>query len=142
MPSLERSHAYHCKLTPGVFLGPRCNHDLSILLRLPVLSERIKRVLSGVLDDSGKDGGDKEDEREYDACVDTMVQLIIDHEFYASDYSTKDQPHAANLLQTLHDSLVRHDRYAAEREAAGKSSEDMDRARRLLQSLICATNRR
>ena len=71
-----------------------------------------------------------------------MVQLIVDHEYYASDYSARNQPHAANLLQTLHDSLVRHDRFAREREAAGKSCEDMDRARRLLQSLVCATNRR
>ena len=83
-----------------------------------------------------------EAEREYEQNVQLMVQLIVDHEFYASDYSTKSQPHAANLLQTLHDNLVRHHHYAAEREAAGQSTEDLDRARRLLQSLICATNRR
>ena len=84
----------------------------------------------------------EEAERLYEQNVQLMVQLIVDHEFYASDYSTKSQPHAANLLQTLHDNLVRHNHYAAEREAAGKSTEDVDRARRLLQSLICATNRR
>ena len=77
-----------------------------------------------------------------DGSMRTMVQLIVDHEYYAPDYSAKDQSHAANLLQTLHDSLVRHDRFAREREAAGKSCADMDRARRLLQSLVCATNRR
>ena len=74
----------------------------------------------------------EEAERLYEQNVQLMVQLIVDHEFYASDYSTKSQPHAANLLQTLHDNLVRHNHYAAEREAAGKSTEDVDRARRLL----------
>ena len=47
LPSLERNHAYHCRMTPGVFLGARCNHDLSILLRLPVLDERQRGLLPG-----------------------------------------------------------------------------------------------
>ena len=46
MPALERNHAFHCKMTPGVFLGARCNHDLSILLRLPVLNDRRKTLFS------------------------------------------------------------------------------------------------
>ena len=71
-----------------------------------------------------------------------MVEVMVDHEYYASDYASKDQPQAANLLQTLHDSLVRHDRFAAEREVAGTTDEGMDRARRLLQSFVSATNRR
>ena len=141
IPSLERNHAYHCKLTPGVFLGMRCNHDLSILLRLPVVRSRVQGFLS---DDGPSDHADEDDKGDslLEQSIKDMTQLIIDHEFYASDYSTKDQPHAANLLQTLHDSLIRHDHYAAERELSGKSEDDMDRARPLLQSLICATNRR
>ena len=47
MPALERNHAYHCRMTPGVFLGARCNHDLSILLRLPVLNDRLRTLLEG-----------------------------------------------------------------------------------------------
>jgi hypothetical protein len=76
------------------------------------------------------------------ASVDIIISGILNSEYYASDYATKDQPHAANLLQTLHDSLIRHEGYAAEREAAGKSNEELDRAKRLLQSLVSATNRR
>ena len=47
MPGLERNHAFHCRMTPGVFLGARCNHDLSILLRLPVLNDRLRSLLTG-----------------------------------------------------------------------------------------------
>ena len=47
MPGLERNHAYHCRMTPGVFLGARCNHGLSILLRLPVLCDRLQSLLAG-----------------------------------------------------------------------------------------------
>lgn len=42
MPALERSHAYHCRMAPGVFLGARFNHGLSILLRFPVLCDQLK----------------------------------------------------------------------------------------------------
>ena len=44
-----------------------------------------------------------------------IVSEIVDAEYYASDYSTKEQPHADNLLHTLHDSLEQHLRNAAER---------------------------
>jgi hypothetical protein len=45
MPALERNHCYHGKMTPGVMLAARCNHDLGILLRLPVLSVRLRAAL-------------------------------------------------------------------------------------------------
>jgi len=48
MPSLERSHPYHCKLLPGVLLGNRCNHDLSVLLRLPLLDENLQTALTAL----------------------------------------------------------------------------------------------
>ena len=34
---LERTHAWHFKMSPGPMLGPRCNHDLGVLLKLFVL---------------------------------------------------------------------------------------------------------
>ena len=33
-PSLEVTHPFHFKMTPSMLLGPKCNHDLGILLRL------------------------------------------------------------------------------------------------------------
>ena len=134
MPALERNHAYHFKMTPGLMLGPRCNHDLGILLRLPVLDDDLKEALLKAwhrVKDSG-DGSDHteaDDEaargvsRLSDESIEAMVEVMVDHEYYASDYASKDQPQAANLLQTLHDSLVRHDRFAAEREVAGTIDE-------------------
>ena len=29
-PALERTHPFHGKMTPGILLGPRCNHDLDV----------------------------------------------------------------------------------------------------------------
>ena len=151
LPALEPSQPYHYKMNPVIILGPRCNHDLGILLRLPVLPPMLRaaleRVLAAVRTSAvpTAPGADLSEDSKlraaWEASVEAMVEVMIDHEYYASDYSSKDQPHAANLLQTLHDSLIRHDRYAAEREATGKSNEGMDRARRLLQSLVTATTR-
>ena len=31
--ALEVSQPFHIKLNPGMFHGPRCNHDLGVLLR-------------------------------------------------------------------------------------------------------------
>ena len=30
---LQQEHPFHTKMTPGITLGPRCNHDLGVLLR-------------------------------------------------------------------------------------------------------------
>ena len=84
MPSLERNHAFHCKMSPGVFLSARCNHDLSILLRLPVLSERMKSVMAhfaNSLRDEQEEDDKQEAQRFYEESVDVMVQLIVDHEY-------------------------------------------------------------
>ena len=35
-PALEVTHPFHIKMTPAMTLGPKCNHDLGVLLRLPV----------------------------------------------------------------------------------------------------------
>ena len=66
----------------------------------------------------------------------------MDHEFYCSDYASKEQPHAEGLLQTLHDAKVRHDRYAAQRKIEKRVDEAMDITRRVLHMLVAATNRR
>ena len=45
MPLQEITHPFFFKLTPGIMLGPRCNHDLGIFLRLPVLTESQQKFL-------------------------------------------------------------------------------------------------
>eukprot|EP00973_Karenia_brevis_P093916 12419792-Karenia_brevis.AAC.1 len=38
-PKLERTHPFHFKMTPGIMLGARCNHDLGMVPKLPVLTD-------------------------------------------------------------------------------------------------------
>jgi len=81
----------------------------------------------------------------WQGAVAEMVRTIIDHEFYCHDYASKEQPHAQGLLHTLHDSMVRARRFEqrGDREAIDRPPEAvLDEARRLLQRLVAATNRR
>ena len=83
-PSLEVTHPFHFKMTPSMLLGPKCNHDLGILLRLvdaSAPSTDIEQVRGSLLD------------------------AIGDHEFYCASYSSKEQPHMEGLLTTLIDGM-------------------------------------
>ena len=78
-------------------------------------------------------------------AVAEMMETIIDHEFYCHDYASKEQPHAQGLLHTLYDSMVRARRFENRRLQDGASTPPVDvfdSARRLLQRLVAATNRR
>ena len=90
LPALEMNHPFHFKLTPSMMLGPRCNHDLGILLRFPL------RALSA---DSGSHL--PESEAACEAALGSMIQGMVAREFYCSNYSTKEQPHIEGLLHTL-----------------------------------------
>ena len=56
-----------------MLLGPRCNHDLGLLLRLPSVDDLSAENL--------------------DSCVQAMVDTMGDHEFYCANYAAKEQPH-------------------------------------------------
>ena len=88
---------------------------------------------------SDTDGG-----AEWLTCVDEMVEGIAAAEHYCVDYSSKEQPHAQGLLHTLHDSMLRAERFDEERKERARVEDPthFDGARRLLQSLVAATNRR
>ena len=45
-PALEVNHPFHIKMNPGIFLGPRCNHDVGVMLRIP--PETWTSAVSGV----------------------------------------------------------------------------------------------
>ena len=92
--------------------------------------------------DFPRHGNDDELSHALEESMQSMVEQLTTRMHYAAGYAGKDQPHAANLLHTLHDSLVRFDHFRAEREAKGQSTEPIDCARRLLQSLVGSTNRR
>ena len=62
---LEVTHPFHFKMTPGVMLGPTCNHGLGVLLRIGKLSG-----CNGALDRVGKP-----------AAVSSMMDAMGDHEY-------------------------------------------------------------
>ena len=44
----------------------------------------------------------------WEESIEAMIDTIVDHECYAAEYATKVQPQAEELMQTLHDSMLRH----------------------------------
>ena len=150
-PALERTHGFHGKVLPGALLGARCNHDMRNLLHLPVLSEELSTALvkrSALKENPSRSshGDDVNEDAALTSAIDEgiemMVEELVTRMYYTAGYAGKEQPQAANLLHTLHDSLVRFDHFEAERQAQQRSTEPVERARRLLQSLVAATNRR
>ena len=52
-PALEITHPFHFKMTPGIMLGPSCNHDLGVLLRFPSAAGSAEEACSAMLDAMG-----------------------------------------------------------------------------------------
>ena len=40
IPALEVTQPFHYRMTPSIAMGPRCNHDLGVLLRVPSLKRK------------------------------------------------------------------------------------------------------
>ena len=133
-PSLEVNHPFHFKMTPSMLLGPRCNHDLGVLLRLPIVATEttLKSTSTG---NQGAMCG-------WEDAVSEMLDTMIDHEFYCASYASKEQPHIEGLLQSLIDGVRGLDRELAEQEEKGEPIEALERSKRLLNRLISSTNRR
>ena len=120
-PALETTHPFHFKLCPSMLLGPMCNHDLGVLLRLP--SNATKR--------SNKEG-----------AISAMLEAMGDHEFYCGSYSGKESTHVSGLLMTLADGLRSKELDIAVAKEAGQNLDGHEIARRMLHRLISSTNRR
>ena len=117
-PALETTHPFHFKMTPAIMLGPSCNHDLGVLLRFPSAAGSADEACSAMLDAMG------------------------DHEYYCASYSSKDQPHVEGLLMTLADGVRAKERDIAVAKEAGEEVSSHEVCRKLLHSLMAATNRR
>ena len=127
-------------MTLGVMLGPTCNHDLGVLLRLGKLSG-----CNGSLEHVDKQ-----------AALASMMDAMGDHEYYCASYSSKDQPHVDGLLCTLADSLRHKENdIAAAKESLTQAAQSSaaviatqaeltahEAARGTLHRLMAATNRR
>ena len=70
-------------------LGPLCNHDLGVLLRMPHVSA-IETT------DTAK---------QEKAAIVAMLEAMGDHEYYYASYSSRDAPHIVGLLETLSDAV-------------------------------------
>ena len=103
LPSLETTHPFHFKMTPGVLMGPQCNHDLGVLLRICKVAG----------DEDVLDAAQEEELRN------NLNEAIGDHEFYCASYSSKEQPHVEGLLVTLGDALKSKELEIAQRRAEG-----------------------
>ena len=67
LPCLETTHQFHTKTTPGVLMGPQCNHDLGILHRLCEVPDDVDGL----------------DETKIQEFHDTLCEVVGDHEYYS-----------------------------------------------------------
>lgn len=134
-PALEVNHPFHCKVTPAILLGPRCNHDLGVLLRFPVLPSDVYNTLSSLQREELKSM--------WDDAAGAMVDTMIDHEFYCSDFASNYQPHIEGLMHTLVDSKISLENQMAQRQRDGLPPlEAFELCKLLMNRLISSTNRR
>ena len=124
LPELETNHPFHFKMNPAVLLGPKCNHDVGVLLRLPVQTIT----------------GGRPSTRE--AACEAMLDAMGDHEFYCAAYSSKDAPHIGGLLQTLADAKSAKEAEIQAARDAGEAVPVKEQVRQTLHRLLSATNRR
>jgi len=89
-PALEVNHPFHTKSSAAITLGPRCNHDLAFLYRMPVSVRHLS-------------SSDLNSEHDWDDVTNFMSDTMSSQEYYISDYATKEQPHIEGLLHTLQD---------------------------------------
>ena len=69
LPALPTTHPFHFKVSPGVLLGLKCNHDIGVLLRL---AQQLCAQTSGGVSHAVAEA--------------SMVEAISDHEYVcASD---------------------------------------------------------
>ncbi len=122
-PALEITHPFHFKMTPSMLLGPTCNHDLGVLLRLP------PQTVTGDRDADSK------------AAAASMLDAMGDHEYYVSNYASKDQPHVEGLLQTLQSGLRSKEIDLAAARAEGHDMSPHENTMKLMHRMIATMNR-
>ena len=114
MPALEQTHPFHFKMTPSMMMGPQCNHDLGVLLRLcDVSTDDLPTVRNA------------------------LIEALGDSEYYCASYSSKEQPHIEGLLVTLAHSVRRKEQDIAERTAAGETIEAAERTTATPSVYVC-----
>ena len=91
LPALECTWPYHFKESFGTLLGARCNHDVGVLGRLPVLPTDIEtQLLQGTSFKALPSEVRGELFRE-------LSSGIVDREYYASEYGSKEDERSVGL---------------------------------------------
>ena len=90
---------WYMKLSPTIALGPRCNHDVSPLLRMPDL---------GLITEVGSESFPSADlapltiprqlDRATEEAIDSTIEALIDHERYCGAYASKEEPTIAGAF--------------------------------------------
>ena len=131
LPAVETVHPFHFKLCPSMLLGPYCNHDLGVLLRLKEAEKEAE-----------KEKSIEEETKRTETSERAMLEAMRDHEFYCASYASKDSPHIDGLLTTLADGLRAKEHDIAIAQEAGENITSQDMVRRIMHRLIASTNRR
>ena len=142
---LETVHPFHIKMTPGIYLGPRCNHDLGVLLRFPVEREAgTDKSLSSEKSPAAHGASSEGVMREarIQELVNSLTEELSNSEFYCSVYASKEQPHVEGLMLTLARGVRDLDNEIAQGTSQGDALAVVEKARRLLHRLVSSTNRR
>ena len=168
-PAFEVSHPFHIKMSPGIYLGPRCNHDLGVLLRFPTAlpaalqrgskaAEPSKPAQLGAV--STRSSGSApcsssslhgtpveaplpvETPEDVQELADRLLEDLINSEFYCSVYASKDAPHIEGLLVTLAHGVRALDEEIARGGTEGHDMTPQEKSRRLLNRLLSSTTRR
>ena len=113
-------------------MGARCNHDVAVLGRLPVLPKDIEEQLT-----EGKDFKDLPEEVRRELLRE-LSSGIVDREYYASDYSSKNDARSFGLPQAFADATKRYqERYSPDTY----EPDIVKRCKRLMQSLSAQVNK-
>ena len=102
-PLLETHHPFHIKMNPAIYLGPRCNHDLGVLLRMllqyrPDGSATLHPAIAPPVPlrpdcPTTPHSSVTLPDAEIDAMTDALLEDLDASEYYCSTYATKEQPH-------------------------------------------------
>ena len=88
---VEQHHPFVGPLTGAMYGGPRCNHHISVLLRLPAPDDAAGAAGAIAPSQAAR----------VDAAIASMAQLLNDANFYCGKYCGKDQQKIDNLFKCI-----------------------------------------
>ncbi|MDA8582584.1 hypothetical protein N9L68_00095 [bacterium] len=102
LPAPRTTHPFDFKMSPGVLLGPKCNQDIGVLLRL---AQQLCAQTDGGVSRAVAEA--------------SMLETMGDHEYYCASYCSKDQPQITGLLMYISDGLRAKEADIAAAHSAG-----------------------